>query len=109
MGLSQIYPVWDEDTSEERVAVSASFIDPYLVVIRDDASVLLLQADESGDLDEVSLPHEISTSQWRSACLYHDQHQVFDTASGGSARNKVLLFLLDSKCNLSVGCRHKII
>jgi cleavage and polyadenylation specificity factor subunit 1 len=106
LGLSQIYPVWDEDTSDERVAVSASFTDPYLVIIRDDASVLLLQADESGDLDEVSLPDEISSSQWRSGCLYHDKFQAFSPAgspSKDSKGNETLLFLLNSECKLMVG------
>jgi cleavage and polyadenylation specificity factor subunit 1 len=106
LGLSQIYPVWDEDTSDERVAVSASFIDPYLVIIRDDASVLLLQADESGDLDEVPLPDEISTSQWRSGCLYNDKSQAFNAPSSyweDPKENEALLFLLNSECKLSVG------
>lgn len=109
LGLSQIYPVWDEEVSEERVAVSASFIDPYLMIIRDDASVLLLQADESGDLDEVSLPDEISTSQWRSGCLYHDKLQAFDaegSLSKDAGKNEMLLCLLDPECRLSVGSRH---
>ncbi|KAJ5092215.1 hypothetical protein NUU61_007085 [Penicillium alfredii] len=85
LGLTQIYPVWDEDTSDERAAVSVSFADPYLVILRDDSSLLLLQADASGDLDEVSLPEEISTSKWHSACLYHDTMQAFtsSTTTGG--------------------------
>ncbi|CAG8367489.1 unnamed protein product [Penicillium salamii] len=104
LGLSQIYPVWDEEVSEERVAISASFSDPYLVIIRDDASVLLLQADDSGDLDEVSLPDEITTSQWRSACLYHDKFQAFDKegSSKDSAEGELLLCLLNSECKLSL-------
>ncbi|KAJ5139137.1 uncharacterized protein N7515_003985 [Penicillium bovifimosum] len=105
LGLSQIYPVWDEDTSDERIAVSASFKDPYLVIIRDDSSVLLLQADESGDLDEVSLPTEISSSQWRSGCLYHDKSQSFNvasSASNNSTKGEVLLFLLSTECKLSI-------
>ncbi|CAI7630992.1 unnamed protein product [Penicillium bialowiezense] len=105
LGLSQIYPVWDEEVSEERVAISASFIDPYLMIIRDDASVLLLQADENGDLDEVSLPDEIGTTQWRSGCLYNDKHQSFDAAGTSSKEatgNEMLLCLLDSECKLSL-------
>ncbi|KAJ6145223.1 hypothetical protein N7470_009118 [Penicillium chermesinum] len=52
LGLAQIYPVWDEDTEEERTVRSVSFADPYIAIIRDDSSLLLLQTDESGDLDE---------------------------------------------------------
>ena len=92
------------------MAVSASFIDPYLVIIRDDASVLLLKADESGDLDEVSLPDEISTSQWRSGCLYHDKSQAFNAAGSSpedSKGSEALLFLLNSECKLLVSYREK--
>ncbi|KAJ5753862.1 uncharacterized protein N7511_008015 [Penicillium nucicola] len=105
LGLSQIYPVWDEDTSEERVAVSASFADPYLVILRDDSSVMLLQADSSGDLDEVSLPEEVSTLKWRSGCLYHDQSQSFspaDSTPDRTTKDETLLFLLGLDCKLSV-------
>lgn len=108
--MSQIYPVWDEDTSDERVAVSASFIDPYLVIIRDDLSVLLLQADESGDLDEIPLSNEISSSQWRSGCLYHDNSQSFSVAGSSSkdtSEGEVLLFLLNLEYKLSVGGRQR--
>jgi cleavage and polyadenylation specificity factor subunit 1 len=90
--------------------VSASFIDPYLVIIRDDSSVLLLQADESGDLDEVSLPNDISSSQWRSGCLYNDNSQSFSVAgssSKGSSEGEVLLFLLNLEYKLSVCPREK--
>jgi len=107
LGLAQIYPIWDEDTDEERLAVSASFADPYLAILRNDSSLLLLQADDSGDLDEVSLPDEVSSSKWRSGCLYHDKNQAFgglaplpDGASGN-----VLLFLLSTEYKLSVGLR----
>ncbi|KAF9894195.1 mRNA cleavage and polyadenylation factor subunit [Aspergillus nanangensis] len=63
LGLAQIYPVWDEDTSDERVAVSVSFADPYLAILRDDSTLLLLQADESGDIDEVDLTEGMKTEK----------------------------------------------
>lgn len=105
MGLAQIYPVWDEDTDEERVAVSASFVDPYLAILRDDSSLLLLQTDENGDLDEISLPEEISSSKWQSACLYHDKYQVFSTFAAtldGPVKDHVFMFLLSPESKLSV-------
>lgn len=103
MGLSQIYPVWDEDTDEERLAVSSSFADPYLAILRDDASLLLLQADDSGDLDEVT-PEDISGLKWRSACLYRDNDQVFSLSGSDSAGGNIILFLLSTDYKLSV-CR----
>lgn len=107
MGLSQIYPVWDEDTDEERLAVSASFADPYLATLRDDASLLLLQADDSGDLDEVSLPEDLSSLKWRSACLYRDNDQVFSPSGSrlaDTADGNIILFLLSTEYKLSVSC-----
>ena len=104
MGLSQIYPVWDEDTDEERLAVSSSFADPYLAILRDDASLLLLQADDSGDLDEVTLPEDLSGLKWRSACLYRDNNQVFSSSGSDSTGGNSILFLLSTDYKLSV-CR----
>lgn len=104
--MAQIYPIWDEDTDEERVAVSASFADPYLAVLRDDSSLLLLQADDSGDLDEISLSNEMSTLKWHSGCLYHDRHQKFSphTTTNGTATANVIMFLLNPDYKLSVSC-----
>ncbi|XHG02780.1 mRNA cleavage and polyadenylation factor subunit, variant 2 [Aspergillus wentii] len=103
LGLAQIYPVWDEDTSDERMAVAASFVDPYLAILRDDSTLLLLQADEKGDLDEVVLSEDISTKKWLSSCVYYDHNGCFsmvDPASEKSSRRTVLLFLLSSDCRL---------
>jgi cleavage and polyadenylation specificity factor subunit 1 len=102
LGLAQIYPVWDEDTDEERLAISASFADPYLAILRDDFSLLLLQADDSGDLDEIPLPDELSSLKWRSACLYQDNDQVFSSKSADTADGNIILFLLSTDYKLSV-------
>ncbi|EPS26038.1 hypothetical protein PDE_00974 [Penicillium oxalicum 114-2] len=105
LGLSQIYPIWDEDTEEEKIAISASFSDPYLAIVRDDSTLVLLQADTSGDLDEVSLPDGLSGSNWRSARLYHDEDQVFSSSStkrNAASSNKNLLFLLSADFKLSI-------
>lgn len=103
LGLAQIYPVWDEDTDEERTVQSVSFADPYIAIIRDDSSLLLLQADESGDLDEVALPEQIS-SKWRLGHLYHDKQNLFHELGTDTnvAQGKYLLILLNEESNLSV-------
>ncbi|KAJ5752373.1 hypothetical protein N7520_009290 [Penicillium odoratum] len=104
LGLAQIYPIWDEDTDEERIAVSASFADPYLSILRDDSSLLLLQADASGDLDEVPVSDEMSMLKWQSGCLYHDKNQAFGSLQSKSsgAEGNVLLFLLSAEYKLSI-------
>lgn len=105
LGLAQIYPVWDEDTSDERMAVSASFSDPYLAILRDDSTVLLLQADDSGDLDELSINETIASTKWVSCCLYRDINKAFsftESTSESSTQSDVLLFLLSSDGKLFV-------
>lgn len=103
--LAQIYPVWDEDTSDERMAVSARFADPYLAIIRDDSSLLLLQADDSGDIDEVEVNEDTAAHKWLSCCLYQDQARIFspsDATSESSPEGDLCLFLLSSDCRLFV-------
>lgn len=100
----QIYPVWDEDTSDERMAVSASFADPYLAIICDDSSLLLLQADESGDIDEVVANGDVAAQKWLSCCLYQDRSGVFSAnpTSENFTKGDTCLFLLSSDCKLFV-------
>jgi len=110
LGLAQIYPVWDEDTSEERMAVSASFADPYLAILRDDSTLLLLQADDSGDLDELPIIETINSTKWLSCCLYRDTNNVFslsESTHDGSSESDVLLFLLSSDGKLSVSAENE--
>ncbi|KAJ5986847.1 hypothetical protein N7451_011212 [Penicillium sp. IBT 35674x] len=104
LGLAQIYPIWDEDTDEERIAVSASFVDPYLAILRDDSSLLLLQTDASGDLEEVSLTDEMSMLKWHTGSLYHDKHQSFGAlhSKASVAEQHILLFLLNAEHKLSI-------
>ncbi|KAJ5180391.1 Cleavage/polyadenylation specificity factor A subunit C-terminal [Penicillium capsulatum] len=99
LGLAQIYPIWDEETDEERVAVSAQFADPYVAILRDDSSLLLLQADDSGDLDEVSLPAEVANTKWHSSCIYHDKDQFF--GQSGEVNN-LILFAVNMDYRLSI-------
>ncbi|KAL4888118.1 CPSF A subunit region-domain-containing protein [Aspergillus ambiguus] len=102
LGLAQIYPVWDEDTSDERVAVSVSLTDPYLAILRDDSTLLLLRADDSGDVDEVEMPEDMAGHKWLSCCLYRDQTGVFSSTNTEGQENDILLFLLSQDCRLFV-------
>lgn len=97
--------MWDEDTSEERTVVQASFAEPYLLAIRDDHSLLVLQADKTGDLDEVEIQGLATSADWVSGCLYEDRMKIFCSSESGTENivgNNVLLFLLDGNGNLSV-------
>ncbi|KAE8350582.1 protein cft1 [Aspergillus coremiiformis] len=105
LGLSQIYPVWDEDTSEERVAIRTSLADPYLAILRDDSTLLLLQADDSGDLDEIELNEQMATTKWTSCCLYFDKIGVFSSTSEISdelTQRNMVIFLMSQDCRLFI-------
>lgn len=110
LGLAQIYPLWDEDTSDERMAVRASFADPYLAILLDDSSLLLLQADDSGDLDEVDIHEPITSTKWLSCCLYNDTSKTFSSSgptSESPSQGDILLFLLSLDCKLFVSHLNK--
>lgn len=102
--MAQIYPVWDEDTSEESQAISASFADPYILIIRSDQSILILQADQSGDLDEVPADQMVQSVQWTSGSLYRDKHRIFaaQTELKAVEPDDIYLFLLSSEGKLFV-------
>ncbi|EER40763.1 cleavage factor two protein 1 [Histoplasma capsulatum var. duboisii H88] len=105
LGLAQIFPVWDEDMSEEKSVVHTSFADPYVLIIRDDQSILLLQADESGDLDEAETDGIINSTTWISGSLYQDKYRSFNSYEGPpnmKQSDNVLLFLLSSESKLYV-------
>ena len=50
-----------------------------MLIGKDDASLLLLKADESGELDEVDLPSRINEAKVLSAVLFDDTMDTFDT------------------------------
>lgn len=85
--------------------VSASFADPYVLLIRDDLSAVLLTEDESGDLDEVARGEAFRKGKWLSGSLFEDSNDVlrleYPEDSDDEAGN-VLLFLLSAEGGLQV-------
>ena len=96
----------DDATGAEPKVISASFSDPYVLLIRDDLSVMILRADESGDLDEVERGEAIAENKWLSGSLYEDSNDVLRLESGDDSEDEagnVLLLLLSSIGGLQVG------
>ncbi len=91
-GLAQIWPIVDDETDAEAKAISASFADPYVLILKDDHSILLLKTDKKGELDEVDLGPHLVDSQYISASLYSDRQGVFTRQSrqGMPFENEVL-------------------
>ena len=82
--------------------VSASFADPFILVIRDDSSAVVLTVDERGEIDEAN--REVP-GRWRSGSLYEDSNDILRLEylddSDDEAGN-VLLFLLSDAGGLQV-------
>ena len=95
----------DDATGAEPKVISATFSDPYVLLIRDDFSVMILRADESGDLDEVERREAIAETKWLSGSLYEDSNDVLRLESEDDSEDEagnVLLLLLSSVDGLQV-------
>lgn len=60
----------DEKTDQELKITASSFCDPYILLIRDDHSSIVLKLDRKGELDEVEGAEAFKSSKWKSACLH---------------------------------------
>jgi cleavage and polyadenylation specificity factor subunit 1 len=97
--------MFDDITGAEPKITSASFADPYLLLVRDDASVLILVSDESGEIEEFDRSEALLSTQWLSGCLYTDRNGVLVAPKEGirnPQRPGVLMFLLTTEGCLQV-------
>jgi len=69
LNMDQIIPMEDEETGAELRIINASFVDPYLLVLRDDSTVKLFKASGSSEVEEVESA-VMSSFKWMSSCLY---------------------------------------
>ena len=95
----------DEATGAEPKVISASFADPYVLLIRDDESVMVLRADENGDLEEIEQGEGIRRKGFTSGSLYEDSNDVFRLEAGEDMEDdvgNVLMFLLTIGSGLQV-------
>ncbi|KIY00921.1 uncharacterized protein Z520_03587 [Fonsecaea multimorphosa CBS 102226] len=104
-GLSQIFPVVDEEEGQTARAVKATFAESYLILIRDDGNMTLLKADRAGELDEVEVSTSLKNKSVLSASLYHDSSDFFQTSrfyEGAGASRGPVLALLTSEGHFSL-------
>ncbi|KAG9557988.1 protein CFT1, partial [Aureobasidium melanogenum] len=92
LGLSQIFPIIDEETDAELTVVHSSFCDPYLLLLREDSSLQILQVDKSGDLDELERGDAALASKWLSGSVYKSE----------KTGDKALAFLLNAEGGLAI-------
>lgn len=110
LGLAQILPMFDDETGAEPKIVSASIVDPFLLLVRDDASIFVARCDESGDLEEIEREDDnLLATKWLSGCLYSDTTGIFakvQSDKGYRAGKNVLMFLLSATGALHVCWLH---
>jgi hypothetical protein len=105
LGLAQILPMYDDDTGAEPNIISASFADPFLLLLRDDASIFVARCDDNNELEEVEKEDQsLLSTKWVTGCLYSDSTGVFasDKEQKDSSQN-CLMFLLSATGALHVG------
>ena len=100
LGLAQILPMYDDDTGAEPKIVSASFADPYLLLIRDDSSIFVAQCDDDNELEEIEREDDaLLSTKWLTGCLYDDTTGAFapmQNDKGITAKGNVMMFLLSA-------------
>jgi cleavage and polyadenylation specificity factor subunit 1 len=95
----------DEETGAEPRVTSASIADPYLLLIRDDSSLMLAQIDSNNELEEVEkMDATLQNTKWHSGCLYADTKGAFqpNASDKGVETEKLMMFLLSSTGALHV-------
>ncbi|RAL59964.1 hypothetical protein DID88_000590 [Monilinia fructigena] len=97
LGLAQILPMLDDETGAEPKIISASFADPFLLLIRDDASIFVAQCDDDNDLEEIErVDDTLLSTKWLTGCLYDDYSGVFSTEKSIKVGENVKMFLLSA-------------
>ncbi|KAF2085680.1 hypothetical protein K490DRAFT_46246 [Saccharata proteae CBS 121410] len=91
LSLDQILPMEDENGAELRI-ISASFADPYILILRDDSSVIVLEADSKGEMEEIDRGDALLASKWLSGAIYRSAY----------TNDKALLYLLSAEGGLQV-------
>ena len=106
LGLAQILPMFDEEQGTEPKIVSANIAEPFLLLIRDDASIFLARCDEDNELEEVEREDDfLLKNKWLSGCLYSDTTGIFaktQTDKGLAQEESVIMCLLNSEGALYV-------
>lgn len=92
--------MYDDDTGAEPKIVSASFADPFLLLLRDDSSIFVAQCDDNNELEEIEREDDaLLATKWLTGCLYADTNGVFANAQsdkGQKAGENAMMFLLSA-------------
>jgi cleavage and polyadenylation specificity factor subunit 1 len=87
----------DDDTGAEPKIVSASFADPFILLLRDDASIFVAQCDDDNELEEIErVDDNLLATKWLAGCLYDDYSGAFDKTASEKTGENVKMFLLSA-------------
>ena len=102
LGLAQILPMFDDETGAEPKIVAASIVDPFILLIRDDASIYVAACDSDNDLEEVErVDDSLLANKWLSGCLYKDVKGLL------YGKDAVIMALINTEGTLFVGHQTK--
>ncbi len=105
-------PLSEED--DPPTVLAASFAEPYVLLLRDDASAMILKVDEAGDFESLDNGETLARTRWMSGSLYDDIKDVFRLESEDEDQedfSSVLMFLLSEDGGLEVrnmSCHNRI-
>ncbi|KAF8477455.1 CPSF A subunit region-domain-containing protein [Kalaharituber pfeilii] len=104
--LAQIIPMYNEETGEEPAIIKASFADPYLLLVRNDGSVMVHVCDgQTLEMEEVTLRSELlrSTKYTSGALFSASPGSILPPQQGKEdTKNRSLCFLLTSDGGLQI-------
>lgn len=106
-GLAQIWPINDEESERNTKAVKACILEPVVLILKDDATLLFLKADSNGELDELELPEPLAKERYISMTLYNDVGNFFNTQrfyrqKAHGINGNLLLGLLNNQGKFSI-------
>ncbi|KAI1392719.1 CPSF A subunit region-domain-containing protein [Hypoxylon trugodes] len=105
-GLTQILPMLDEETGAEPRVNFASIVDPFILLVRDDASVFIAKIFKNLELEELEKEDSALTStKWATGCLYEDRTGLFSQSpsdKGFKEGENIVMFLLSKAGALHV-------
>lgn len=100
--------MYDDDTGAEPKIISASFADPFLLLLRDDSSIFVAQCDDNNELEELDREDDaLLATKWLTGCLYDDTTGAFSgnkSRKSPKAGENVFMFLLSANGALHVCC-----
>lgn len=103
----------DEESGAEPRVESASIVDPFIMLVRDDASVFIAEIDSDLELEELEKEAgPLTSTKWATGCLYDDVQGVFASTPSPKGRKpgeNVLMFLLSKSGALHVSDLQTII